>query len=709
MRTRTILALVLAGLLLPAAGRANVVWERLPGKAVDISVGANGATWVVGTGGGAGGHAVYHWNHRGKWTETAARAVRVAVDPEGGAWLINDQNRIFSHDGRKWHLLPGTGTDIGIGADGTVWLISANRVSGGYGIHRWTGTGWTASIGGAGRIAVGPKGRPWVVNEGGHIFHHDGRRWHQMPGVGKDIGVGADGTVWVTAPDDAIYRWTGRHWQRHKGRLASITVAPNGLALGVNRKVRIYRARGALMAPPPKRMPKGLFAAKYYRNGPGVRLPRCDKWTDTVARAATRAVNYVGSRTVDTARALDGVVRKGDFNGLKTAFNRHWRDLKTAAGAAGTVVAHASPVSLAYVVAELLPDNKATAFLNKARKFHRDVTSRMAASSLDTLEKDFKEISRDSWGALKNIKDPAALGRELGRLTQKWNPTVSWSYMVTEGDPLTGMKRTAAAFKRQVDIVTTYGSGSIARNLLESSAQSYILEQADGVIRGMRLTPDERKAYLAMVAGTMLELSRLRTRAKPAGGQRFAVEMFPAELVYNDKGSGGRSSWALWRARIPTNRDCVAIGDQAVLGYGSVRTVGAVCGAGRAPGTWWTFPTGYALVWSDRCSGARMNGSIWKPVCPAGYVSPGFVAHDHAGLSAPAPARIACLKRDPALINVVPGRAAGMRWLANDRKSGAKLDLNLYARRFGALSLMVALPTYDERLIDSIALPVPAN
>jgi hypothetical protein len=39
-----------------------------------------------------------------------------------------------------WTLLPGLANDIGVGADGTVWVIGADAVPGGYGIHRWTGS-----------------------------------------------------------------------------------------------------------------------------------------------------------------------------------------------------------------------------------------------------------------------------------------------------------------------------------------------------------------------------------------------------------------------------------------------------------------------------------------------------------------------------------------------------------------------------------------
>jgi hypothetical protein len=71
----------------------------------------------------------------------------------------------------NWQLLPGAATDIGVGADGSVWVTGTNPLPGGFGIYRWDGSNWNEYPGGATQIAVGPDGTPWVVNDGGSIFH----------------------------------------------------------------------------------------------------------------------------------------------------------------------------------------------------------------------------------------------------------------------------------------------------------------------------------------------------------------------------------------------------------------------------------------------------------------------------------------------------------------------------------------------------------
>jgi hypothetical protein len=59
-----------------------------------------------------------------------------------------------------FRLLPGSATDIAVGANGAVWVVGTNPTIGGYGIYRWNGDGWTRLPGGAVAIAVDATGNP---------------------------------------------------------------------------------------------------------------------------------------------------------------------------------------------------------------------------------------------------------------------------------------------------------------------------------------------------------------------------------------------------------------------------------------------------------------------------------------------------------------------------------------------------------------------
>ena len=143
-------------------------------------------------------------------------------------WVVNAAGNIFHWIGGTWRKMPGLAKDIGVGANGSVWVIGTNAVAGGYGIYQWNGSNWVNRPGGAVRIDVGPAGNPWVVNSSGGIFHWQGAGWRQLPGRARDIGVGASGS-WVigtnaVAGGYGIHRWTGTSWRAVPGGAMEVSV-----------------------------------------------------------------------------------------------------------------------------------------------------------------------------------------------------------------------------------------------------------------------------------------------------------------------------------------------------------------------------------------------------------------------------------------------------------------------------------------------------
>lgn len=220
-------------------------WAAVGGiVAQDIAVGSNGTVWATGT-----NSTIYRLNGS-TWQATPGAASRVAVEPNGDAWVINSGNEIFRYVANRnsWAKIAGDATDVGIGADGSVWIIGANQTQGGFDIYKWNGNGWTNIPGGAVRIAVDPRGNAWVVNNTNNVFSFNGSTFVQQPGRVKDIGIGANGAVWCTGPDDKIYQWNGSNWTLKSGAASSISVAPDGNAWVVNSGGEVFRTTDAATA-----------------------------------------------------------------------------------------------------------------------------------------------------------------------------------------------------------------------------------------------------------------------------------------------------------------------------------------------------------------------------------------------------------------------------------------------------------------------------
>jgi hypothetical protein len=216
-----------------------------PGTATDISVGANGSVWSVGTATVSGGHPVQKWSGSA-WTTVPGGAVAIAVDTKGSPWIVNSSHKISHWTGSKFASVTGTATDISVGANGAVWAVGTVKVTGGFQVLKWSGTKWSVIAGaGAAAIAVDPKGNPYIVTSAHKIEHWTGSKWASFTGSATDIAVGKDGVIWDTGTTGIsggfpVYRWSGSAWVKSSGVGVKVAVDPNGLPWIVNSTHKIF-------------------------------------------------------------------------------------------------------------------------------------------------------------------------------------------------------------------------------------------------------------------------------------------------------------------------------------------------------------------------------------------------------------------------------------------------------------------------------------
>jgi hypothetical protein len=141
--------------------RNGNTWQLMPGAAHDIDVGADGTAWVIGNIPAPGGRAIYRWGGTA-WQQVDGGGVRIAVGPNGAPWVITDTGRIRRREGNAWIDMPGFAREIDVSGSGVPWIVGTNVVTGGYGVHRWSGTAWSSVQGGAAQIGVGAC-MPWII------------------------------------------------------------------------------------------------------------------------------------------------------------------------------------------------------------------------------------------------------------------------------------------------------------------------------------------------------------------------------------------------------------------------------------------------------------------------------------------------------------------------------------------------------------------
>ncbi|AKV00143.1 hypothetical protein AKJ09_06806 [Labilithrix luteola] len=134
-------------------------WTSIAGGARDISVGADGSVWIIGTTAGtSGGYEVWRWTGSA-WQKMPGAGVAIDVGPSGVPWLVNSEGKIFRWDGAAWNEMGGLARDVAVGANGSVYIVSRTPRTDGDAIMKWNGAGWTeVPSNGGRRITVRPDG-----------------------------------------------------------------------------------------------------------------------------------------------------------------------------------------------------------------------------------------------------------------------------------------------------------------------------------------------------------------------------------------------------------------------------------------------------------------------------------------------------------------------------------------------------------------------
>lgn len=143
------------------------------------------------------------------------------------------------------------------------------------------------------------------------------------------------------------------------------------------------------------------------------------------------------------------------------------------------------------------------------------------------------------------------------------------------------------------------------------------------------------------------------------------------KLAYEDKGSGGDQDVTFYNPVVPP--DFYMIGAFAQGNYWNPADCVITVKPDNNPQSNQLLkpPANWQLVWTDKNSGARMNGSIWRPVAPDNdYICLGSVAKQ--GYANPDLPNYACVHR--CLVETLP--AANYLW--SDKSTGARQNVSLY-------------------------------
>ena len=251
MKKNWILAIFI---FLAATARADE-WRIMAGSARDIAVGGNGVMWSVGNTPAGGGFTIQKWNGSA-WELTDGGAVRIAVDPQGEPWVVNNEGAVWKRKAGRWTEVPGAkATDIAVAPNGVVWIVSRTAAGAGFSVqylaenisHGYSSWQWNTVPGGGVRITVAANGQPWVVDREGNIHERFANgSWYKHAGTARDIAAGVYGPVWVIGTDNrggsfGVHTLNRNKWEAVDGAGTEIAVDPSGMPVIVNHLFEIYK------------------------------------------------------------------------------------------------------------------------------------------------------------------------------------------------------------------------------------------------------------------------------------------------------------------------------------------------------------------------------------------------------------------------------------------------------------------------------------
>jgi len=225
-----------------AAEPERLSWTPVRGSAVEMSVGADGAVFALDADGRV-------WLRRPgdantSWLRLPGSFKRIDAASQKLAWAVDAEGVPYRYNGTWWRPVEGRARDVGVGADGTAFVVTAEGKLVRHDVRR--GFVEVADAPDAlARVDVDEQGRPWVVRENGEAHRFDGQRWHKLPGTLADISVGG-GMAYGKGADGQLLRW-----RAEAGRWTAVAARVVAVAANADGKPWIATADGSIFANDP--------------------------------------------------------------------------------------------------------------------------------------------------------------------------------------------------------------------------------------------------------------------------------------------------------------------------------------------------------------------------------------------------------------------------------------------------------------------------
>jgi hypothetical protein len=234
----TVLTSLAITVLTPSPAHARG-WVRISTRADDIGINGRSQHWIWVT---DPDNAIWVRLNNTWQRVDGAKGDFISVDPQGNPWVVDlPSGAIKRREGNSWIPVEGAAFDIGIGANGHVWVTGRDEF-----VYRWNGRDWDWVNAWGKLIDVDGEGNAWVIDPNSKLWRWTGNGWTPLPGIDAfDIGIGPfTWSIFKVGSDRHVYRWNGGGWLDYGlpgPGASSIDVDPRGDPYVVTTDGNVYR------------------------------------------------------------------------------------------------------------------------------------------------------------------------------------------------------------------------------------------------------------------------------------------------------------------------------------------------------------------------------------------------------------------------------------------------------------------------------------
>ena len=198
---------------------------RSDGKLLAIST--EGSVFSIGRDQG-----IYQWSNAQRiFKKFPGELIKIALDPVGNPWGINQYGRIFRHDTTDWKQVTGLASDIAIGANGRVIIANESGELSEYDSANLNFKKLPALS--ANFIAVAKDGTPWGLLKDGTVVRCGQTPCERLPKQARTIAIGPDNSVFIITSEGQLqrYRTDTEDWQIipvNGLKVSQVAVGPKG-------------------------------------------------------------------------------------------------------------------------------------------------------------------------------------------------------------------------------------------------------------------------------------------------------------------------------------------------------------------------------------------------------------------------------------------------------------------------------------------------